>query len=90
MPFLAAGAPIVAAHAPVVAAAAPVVAAAAPVYPYALNGGFHPSAAVHNHVSSYHREDGHLSDTGMMLPFKSRRRAAKKVARVRKNLHKKN
>ncbi|EYC25716.1 hypothetical protein Y032_0011g1349 [Ancylostoma ceylanicum] len=85
--------PVVAAHAPViaapVAAAAPVVAAAAPLYPYGLHDHYHSPAQVRNLVGSYHRETGHMSDTDMLIPFKARRRAALRAARMRKNLHKK-
>ncbi|KAK6727436.1 hypothetical protein RB195_005245 [Necator americanus] len=77
----------VAAPAPVVAAPA---VAAAPVLPYEVHDHFHPSTEVHNHVSSFQRESGHFSDTGMVAPFKGRRRAAKKVARVHKKAHKRN
>ncbi|EYC13911.1 hypothetical protein Y032_0042g596 [Ancylostoma ceylanicum] len=40
-------------------------------YPYALHSHYyHPRAALRNIAKSFHREDGHLSDTSMISPFK--------------------
>ncbi|RCN53186.1 hypothetical protein ANCCAN_00740, partial [Ancylostoma caninum] len=83
-----AAAPIVAASVPVVVAPPAPVVAAAPVIvqePEHLQ----PKAEIHNRVSSFHKETGHLSDTSMLLPAKARRLSAKK-ARTHKKAHKKN
>ncbi|KHJ83899.1 hypothetical protein OESDEN_16394 [Oesophagostomum dentatum] len=34
---------------------------------------YYPRTAVHNHVRSYHRETGHLSDTSVLYPFKAKK-----------------
>ncbi|EYC13899.1 hypothetical protein Y032_0042g590 [Ancylostoma ceylanicum] len=39
-------------------------------YPYALHSHYyHPRAALRNVAKSFHREDGHLSDTSMISPI---------------------
>ncbi|EYC04461.1 hypothetical protein Y032_0087g2021 [Ancylostoma ceylanicum] len=86
-----AAAPLVAAPVPVVVAQPAPVVAAAPVIPVIQEREHHhPKAEVHNRVSSYHKETGHMSDTSMLIPAKARRLAAKKAARMHKKAHKKN
>ncbi|EYC13982.1 hypothetical protein Y032_0042g643 [Ancylostoma ceylanicum] len=38
-------------------------------YPYSLHSHYHPRAALRNVAKSFHREDGHLSETDMISPF---------------------
>ncbi|EYC24270.1 hypothetical protein Y032_0014g2410 [Ancylostoma ceylanicum] len=54
---------------------------------------YRPRSELRNIVGAYSRENGHISDTAMTIPFRSRKRAAaRRAARLRKNLkhHKRN
>ncbi|EYC11894.1 hypothetical protein Y032_0049g1834 [Ancylostoma ceylanicum] len=62
--------------------------AAAPVSPVVHYDVYSPRSEVRNLVGSYAREEGHLSDTMLELPFR-RARARKLAARRAARMHKK-
>ncbi|EYC05131.1 hypothetical protein Y032_0084g1793 [Ancylostoma ceylanicum] len=76
-------------HIPVMHAS-PVV-AAAPISPVVHYGVISPRSEARNLVGSYKREEGHLLDTTINLPFrraKARKLAARRAARKHKSLRK--
>ncbi|EYC05132.1 hypothetical protein Y032_0084g1794 [Ancylostoma ceylanicum] len=76
-------------HIPVMHAS-PIV-AAAPVSPVVHYGVISPRSEARNLVGSYKREEGHLLDTTINLPFrraKARKLAARRAARKHKSLRK--